>query len=125
MIVFAFSENFWLSLVALALSGAFDGVSMVIRKAIVRVMSPERMRGRVSAVSSIFIGASNEVGAVESGVAAKLLGTVPSVWLGGAVTLVVVAAAAILAPRLRTLNLKTAGPREVDMTAFQPLRPSN
>ncbi len=112
MIVFALSTNFWLSLVALALSGAFDGISMVIRKAILRVMSPERMRGRVAAVNSIFIGASNEVGAFESGVAAKLLGTVPSVWIGGAVTLVVVAAATILAPRLRNLDLTTAKPRE-------------
>jgi MFS family permease len=112
MIVFAFSENFWLSLVALALSGAFDGISMVIRKAILRVMSPEQMRGRVSAVNSIFIGASNEVGAFESGVAAKLLGTVPSVWIGGVVTLVVVVGAAVLAPRLRTLNLMAAKPPE-------------
>jgi MFS family permease len=111
MIVFAFSTNFWLSLVALALSGAFDGISMVIRKAILRVMSPVSMRGRVTAVGSIFIGASNEVGAFESGVAAKLLGTVRSVWLGGAVTLAVVAAAALFAPRLRKLDLKTASPR--------------
>jgi MFS family permease len=112
MIVFAFSKNIWLSLAALALSGAFDGISMVIRKAILRVISPEQMRGRVSAVNSIFIGASNEVGAFESGVAARLLGTVPSVWIGGVVTLIVVVAAGVLAPRLRTLNLRTAKPRE-------------
>src|SRR5262249_52599846 len=112
MIVFAFSENFWLSLTALALSGAFDGISMVIRKAIVRVMSPEHMRGRVAAGNSIFIGASNEIGALESGVGANYLKLVPSVWLGGVVTLLVVAAAAVLAPRLRNLNLKTAKPRE-------------
>jgi MFS family permease len=105
MIVFALSTNFWLSLLALAASGAFDGVSMVIRKSILRIMSPDHLRGRISAVSSIFIGSSNEVGAFESGVAASLLGTVRSVWLGGVVTLVVVALAAVAAPRLRRLDL--------------------
>src|SRR5262249_17941091 len=76
MIVFALSRNFALSLVALAFSGAFDGVSMVIRGAVVLLLSPENMRGRISAVSSIFIGSSNEIGAFESGIAASLLGTV-------------------------------------------------
>lgn len=104
-IVFALSTNYWLSLAALAASGAFDGVSIVIRKSIMRIMSPEHLRGRISAVSSIFIGASNEVGEFESGMAAKLLGTVPSVWLGGVVTLGVVAVAGVAAPRLRKLNL--------------------
>ena len=99
----------WLSLVALFFSGAFDGISMVIRKSIVRAMAPEHMRGRVAAVSSVFIGASNELGAFESGFAAKLLGTVRSVWLGGVVTLVVVTGAAALAPRLRRLNLTGGG----------------
>src|SRR5262249_7140493 len=112
MIVFALSTNFWLSLTALALSGAFDGISMVIRKAILRVMSPDDMRGRVAAVNSIFIGAANEGGAFESGVAAKVLGTGRLGWIGGVVTLAVVAAAAVLAPRLRNLNLTTASPRE-------------
>jgi MFS family permease len=105
MIIFALSENFWLSLIALTASGAFDGVSMVIRKSILRIMSPDHLRGRISAVSSIFIGSSNEIGAFESGVAAGLLGTVLSVWLGGVVTLVVVGVAAIAAPRLRRLDL--------------------
>jgi MFS family permease len=105
IIVFALSTNFWLSLLALAASGGFDGVSMVIRKSIVRIMSPDHLRGRVSAVSSIFIGSSNEIGAFESGVAASLLGTVRSVWLGGVVTLLVVAATVVIAPRLRRLDL--------------------
>jgi MFS family permease len=105
MIAFALSTNFWLSLAALAASGGFDGVSMVIRKSILRIMSPDHLRGRIAAVSSIFIGSSNEIGAFESGVAAKLLGTVRSVWLGGVVTLIVVAATAAVAPRLRRIDL--------------------
>lgn len=105
MIVFAFSTSFLLSLAALAAAGAFDGVSVVIRRAIVRLLSPEQMRGRISAVSSIFIGSSNELGAFESGVAASLLGTVRSVWLGGVATLLVVAVTAALAPQLRALHL--------------------
>jgi MFS family permease len=108
IIVFAFSENYWLSLAALTFSGAFDGVSMVIRKSILRIMSPDHLRGRISAVSSIFIGSSNEIGAFESGVAARLLGTVQSVWLGGVVTLLVVALTAVTASRLRRLDLTTA-----------------
>jgi MFS family permease len=105
MIAFAFSENPWLSMFVLGLGGAFDGVSMVIRKSIVRVLTPDHMRGRVSAVSMIFIGSSNEIGEFESGVAAKLIGTVQSVWLGGAITLLVVVITALTAPRLRRLRL--------------------
>jgi MFS family permease len=106
VIVFAFSTDFWLSLAALALSGVCDGLSVVIRRAIVRLLSPEHLRGRIAAVSMIFIGSSNEVGAFESGVAAAALGTVPSVWLGGVVTLLVVAVTAAWAPRLRRLSLE-------------------
>lgn len=111
MIVFALSENFWISLVALAFSGMFDGVSVVIRKSILRILSPDHMRGRISAVGSIFISSSNELGAFESGVTAKLLGTVRSVWIGGVVTIAVVALAAASFPKLRRLNLAEA--REV------------
>jgi MFS family permease len=106
MIVFALSKTFYLTLFALMLSGVFDGYSMVIRKSIVRLESPEHMRGRIASVSSIFIGASNELGALESGVAAKLLGTSRSVWIGGLVTLLVVAATAFYAPKLRDLQLE-------------------
>ncbi len=109
IILFAFSRNLWLSMFALALSGAFDGVSMIIRSAIQRVMSPEHMRGRIAAVTWIFIGSSNEIGAFESGFAASLLGVVRSVWMGGLVTLGVVAGSAILAPKLRTLRLEDNG----------------
>jgi MFS family permease len=105
MIVFALSRTFWLSIVALAFSGAFDGVSVVIRRAINRLFSPDRLRGRIASVSMIFIGSSNELGAFESGVTAAWLGTVRSVWIGGILTLVVVATAALRAPKLRRLSL--------------------
>lgn len=105
MIVFALSTNFWISLLALAFSGAFDGVSVVIRRSILRILSPDHMRGRISAVGAIFISSSNELGAFESGVTAKLLGTVRSVWMGGLLTLAVVALAAASAPKLRQLDL--------------------
>ena len=95
----------WLSLVALAAAGMFDGVSMVIRDTTLRMLSPEHLRGRIAAVNWIFIGSSNELGAFESGVAATLFGVVPSVLLGGLATLVVVAGTAVLAPQLRTLDL--------------------
>ncbi|HEX3871913.1 MAG TPA: MFS transporter [Pirellulales bacterium] len=105
MIVFALSESMVLSVIMLFLSGVCDGVSVVVRRAIVRLMSPEHLRGRIASVSMIFIGSSNELGALESGVAARLVGTVPSVWIGGIVTMVIVAAAAWRAPKLRALSL--------------------
>lgn len=108
MIVFGLSQNFLLSMVALFFSGVFDGVSMIIREVIVRVFSPEQMRGRIASVSWIFIGASNELGAFESGVVAKLLGTAPSVIAGGSVTLLVVAAVAATLPQLRHLKMPDA-----------------
>lgn len=105
IIVFAVSKNFYLSLFALALSGAFDAVSVVIRSTIIQLMTPDNMKGRVSAVNSIFIGSSNEIGAFESGLAAKIMGTVPSVVFGGAMTLVVVFIVWFFSPKLRKLNL--------------------
>ncbi len=107
IIAFAVSRSFVLSLCMLFMAGVFDGVSVVVRKSVLRLMSPENMRGRIASVSWIFIGASNEIGAFESGIAANLLGTVRSVWVGGVVTLLVVAVTAIVAPKLRTLNLET------------------
>jgi hypothetical protein len=83
-----------------------DGVSVVIRSTILQLATPDEMRGRVSAINGIFIGSSNELGAFESGVAAKLLGLVPSVIFGGCMTLGVVAATARLAPKLRRLDLR-------------------
>ena len=105
MLVFGMSTNFFLSLGALFFSGVFDGVSMVIRRVITQRLSPEAMRGRIAAVSWVFIGASNEIGAFESGVAAKLFGVTPSVIGGGFVTLLVVAAVALKLPKLRKLTL--------------------
>ena len=104
VLIFAFSTNFLLSLLALFFSGVFDGVSMVIRRSMVRLLSPDHMRGRISAVSWIFICASNELGAFESGMLAGLIGTVPCVGVGGLITLVVVATAALWAPQLRRLR---------------------
>src|SRR6202000_445140 len=94
-----------ISCLALALSGGFDSVSMVIRTAAVQLSSPDSMRGRISAVNSIFIGSSNELGEFESGVAAKLMGTVPSVIMGGVVCLLTVFTMALIAPMLRKLDL--------------------
>jgi hypothetical protein len=105
MIVFALSRSFALSVAALIFSGIFDGVSVVIRRGILRLLSPNHLRGRIASVSMIFIGSSNELGAFESGITAALLGTARSVWMGGIVTLVVVAVSAALAPELRRLSL--------------------
>ena len=88
-IIFALSTNFYLSLIMLALTGAFDSVSVVIRQTILQIFPPDHLRGRVAAVNGIFVSSSNEIGAFESGLAASLFGTVPSVLLGGAFTLVV------------------------------------
>jgi MFS family permease len=102
ILVFGLSTSFILSLVALFMSGAFDSVSVVIRGNILQLQTPDHMRGRVSAVNSMFIGSSNEIGAFESGVAAKLLGAVGAVVFGGSVTLIVVGIAALKAKSLRT-----------------------
>jgi MFS family permease len=110
MIVFGASTIFAVSLAALFLAGVTDGVSMIIRNTILRVLSPERIRGRVASVNWVFIGASNELGAFESGVAARLFGTVPSVVAGGLLTLAVVGVTAWLVPSLRTLDLDRAAP---------------
>jgi MFS family permease len=100
-IVFGLSVNFWLSLAALAAAGAFDMVSMVIRQAMVQLSTPDAMRGRVSAVNGIFIGASSELGEFESGLAAAAFGAVPAAVLGGLGTLAVVALWSSLFPELR------------------------
>jgi MFS family permease len=89
-VLFAISTNFWFSLLMLAGTGFFDNVSMVIRGTIVQLFTPNEMRGRVSAVNSIFVGSSNELGAFESGLAARLMGLVPSVVFGGCMTILVV-----------------------------------
>ncbi len=107
--VFGLSKNFFLSLAALFISGVFDGISVVIRRSMVRLLSPDNMRGRIAAASWVFICSSNELGAFESGMVAALIGTVPCVVLGGIVTFGIVAGTAYLAPELRKLkfDLKT------------------
>jgi MFS family permease len=104
MIGFGLSRSFVLSAVLLAASGAVDMVSVVIRSTLLQVSTPESLLGRVSSVNQIFIGSSNEIGAFESGVAARLMGTVPSVVFGGTVTLLVVAVTAWRVPDLRRLG---------------------
>lgn len=109
ILVFGLSRDFYISLAALALSGSFDSISMIIRSGAVQLASPDHMRGKISAVNSIFIGSSNELGEVESGIAAKLLGTVPAVYLGGIVCLLTVGVTAYLSPTLRRLDLSKLG----------------
>ncbi len=106
ILVFGLSRSFLLSLTALALSGAFDSVSAVIRNAAVQLCSPAHLRGKISAVNSIFIGSSNEIGEFESGLAAKLFGTVPAVYFGGIMCLITVGFISMTSPALRNLDLK-------------------
>ncbi len=89
-LIFAVSTNFYISLIALFLTGACDSISVVIRQTILQVLPPDNMRGRVNSVNGIFVSCSNELGAFESGVAAKMLGTVNSVLFGGTMTILVV-----------------------------------
>jgi MFS family permease len=103
-IVFGVSESFWLSMGALVVIGAGDMVSVFVRHLLVQLETPDAIRGRVSAVNALFIGASNELGEFESGVAARYLGLVPSVVAGGAACLVIVGAYLKLFPELRTLD---------------------
>lgn len=104
MIGFGLSKSFVLSFLFLTLSGAVDNVSMVIRSTLIQGMTPNEMRGRVSAVNGVFVSTSNELGRFESGLAAQIFGTVPSVVLGGTLTLGVVAVASWLWPELRRLG---------------------
>jgi predicted MFS family arabinose efflux permease len=103
-IAFAFSRSFALSLALLAVGGGVDSVSMVLRATLVQTFTPQERMGRVAAVNSFFIGSSNELGAFESGAAARLLGVVPSVVVGGVMTLLTVAVVAWRAPALRRLE---------------------
>jgi MFS family permease len=104
MIGFGLSRNFLLSTALLALSGMVDTVSVVVRSTLLQVMTPDHLLGRVASVNAIFIGSSNELGAFESGTAARLIGTVPAVVLGGFATLLVVGITALKVPALRRLR---------------------
>jgi MFS family permease len=100
------SYGFLVAFSMLLLGGMLDAISVVIRATILQVYTPDSMRGRVAAVNTMFISSSNELGAMESGLTAKWMGTVPAVVFGGCMTLIVVAATWFAAPRLRTLALK-------------------
>jgi len=105
IIVFGLSTVFWISIIALFFSGVTDGVSMVIRQTILQLKTPDHMRGRVASVNSMFIGSSNELGAFESGLTAKLMGTVTAVVFGGTMTLITVLTTGIVSPSFRALDL--------------------
>ena len=105
MIIFGASKVMWLSVVALFVSGVFDGISMVVRQTILQLKTPDEMRGRVGAVNSMFVGSSNELGALESGIAARIFGAPLAVMLGGTVTLLVVLIMGIKNKPLRDLDL--------------------
>lgn len=104
MIAFALSRSFLLSLLLLAASGAVDNVSVVLRATLLQTLTPEHMLGRVSSVNQVFIGSSNEIGAFESGLAARFLGLVPSVVFGGCMTLLAVALTTWKVPELRKMD---------------------
>ena len=106
MIGFGLSTQFWMAFGFLFFSGVLDSISVVIRNTITQIFTPDEMRGRVSAVSSMFIGSSNEIGAFESGLAAQSMGLVPSLLFGGSMTIVIVGMIAWRAPALRALNLR-------------------
>jgi MFS family permease len=103
-IVFGLSRDFYLSFAMLVAIGACDSISVVIRHTLVQVHTPDHMRGRVAAVNNVFIGASNELGGLESGVMAKLIGPVGSVVFGGCGTLVVVGLISVFFPQIRRLK---------------------
>ncbi len=118
VLVFGLSTSFVVSLMALFALGGFDAVSMVVRTVTVRIYSPEALRGRIASVNFLFIGASNELGAFESGLMARLLGPVPAVLVGGVLTLVVTGFVALFAPELRRLDLSTAVLEAEELTTF-------
>ena len=105
MIIFGASNLMWLSVVALFFSGVFDGISMVVRQTILQLKTPDDMRGRVGAVNSMFVGSSNELGALESGIAARIFGAPLAVVLGGTMTLIIVTVIGLKNKSLRNLDL--------------------
>ncbi|HNY03180.1 MAG TPA: MFS transporter [Bacteroidales bacterium] len=109
IIGFALSKNFYLSAALLMMSGMFDNVSVIIRATAMQLITPDEMRGRVASVNAIFIGSSNEIGSFESGLAARLMGLIPSVIFGGMMTLGIVGFTSRFAPKLRKLNLEEIG----------------
>ncbi len=112
IICYGLSKNYYLTLFLLFLEGAFDSVSVIIRSTILQLLTPDEMRGRVSAVNSMFIGSSNEIGQFESGLTARLMGTVPAIVFGGGMTLVVVGTTYLKTKKLIPLTLDEIHPPE-------------
>ncbi len=106
IIGFGLSTSLVMAAVCLFLSGLFDGVSVVLRQTILQLVTPQSMQGRVTAINGLFIGSSNEIGALESGLAANLMGLAPSIVFGGSMTLIIVAIAWLRAPQLRALHMR-------------------
>lgn len=106
IIGFGLSSSLAMAAVFLFLSGLFDGVSVVLRQTILQLVTPQSMQGRVTAINGLFIGSSNEIGALESGLAAELLGLAPSIVFGGSMTMLIVAFAWLRAPQLRALHMR-------------------
>ena len=119
-IIFGISRNFYLSLAMLFLTGALDNISVVVRHTLIQGLTPDAMRGRVSAVNHIFIGSSNEIGGLESGVVAQCLSPVISVIAGGIGTLAVVIAWALAFPRLRRFGTLSSIMPEAEESAPVP-----
>lgn len=105
IILFGISKIFWFSMFCLMMSGALDGISVSIRQTIVQLSTPDEMRGRVSAVNSMFIGSSNEIGEFESGATAAAMGTIPAVIFGGCMTCLVVIVTYFVSPSIRKMEL--------------------
>jgi MFS family permease len=104
-ILFGISKTYWMACAMLFFTGAFDNVSVVVRHSILQLMTPNNMRGRVSAINNIFVGSSNEIGAFESGVTAKLMGLIPSIVFGGGMTILVVLGIHKINPELKKLDI--------------------
>ena len=113
-LVFGLSKSFWLSMGALALTGAFDNISVVVRQTVMQMITPDTMRGRVSSITFLFISCSNELGELESGLAARWLGAVGSVVFGGIGTILVVLGSTFVFPEIRKLGrLNELKPAEI------------
>lgn len=110
IILFGISKIFWFSMLCLVMSGALDGISVSVRHTIIQMSTPDHMRGRVSAVNSMFIGSSNEIGEFESGATAAALGTVPAVIFGGCMTCLVVIVTYLISPSIRKMELNDSHP---------------
>ena len=107
IVIFGLSTWFWLSFLTLLASGAFDNISVVIRASLVQLLTPDRLRGRVTSVNQMFVGSSNEIGALRAGLMAAVIGTVPAVVWGGLGTLAVVGCVASFVPALGALPMLT------------------